>query len=267
MEGAKLAAIKQWTLDPCGPRVDGERGTREYFGNLVASRHAYAGWMDELYETAQAGRVLDIGCGQGIDLFGFARAEAASVTGVDLTPAHVSLATRHMASMAIDADIALGDAEALPFPDGSFDLVSSNGVLHHTPDTVQALREARRVLARGGLAQAVLYNKSSLHYWSHQVFYWGLIRGHLFRDGTMDNVLSRTVEYGTADARPLVKVYTPRQARELMKSAGFVEVRTRVRQLLWRDSFLAVPLKRFPGALDTIGHYVGWYVVVTGRKT
>src|SRR5947207_3392306 len=84
--------------------------------------------------------VLDVGCGQGIDLAGYAMA-GGRPTGVDLTPRHVELARAHPAAMGLEGEVVVGDAEALPFVDESFDRVSSNGVLHHTPDMPAALRE------------------------------------------------------------------------------------------------------------------------------
>ena len=52
--------------------------------------------------------------------------------------------------MDLEGTVIEGDAERLPFEDASFDRVSSNGVLHHTPDMSAALREIRRVLRPGG---------------------------------------------------------------------------------------------------------------------
>ena len=69
----------------------------------------------------------------------------------------------------------LGDAERLPFEDASFDRVSSNGVLHHTPDMLGSLREIRRVLRPGGRATIIVYNRNSLHYWLHQVAVHGVL--------------------------------------------------------------------------------------------
>jgi ubiquinone/menaquinone biosynthesis C-methylase UbiE len=265
LEAEKAAAIEQWTHDPCGPEVEGAPGTREFFLRLVSGRRQYAPWMDELYETAAGKDVLDIGCGQGIDLYRFAEVGAKSVTGIDLTPEHVQLATSHLASVGVAAPIQEGDAEQLPFSDASFDLVSSNGVLHHTPDTQAAINEARRVLRPGGSAQIVLYNKSSLHYWTHQLLYCGVVRGRLLAEGSMGGVLSRSVERTSVGARPLVKVYTPREARAMLVAAGLEDVGVRVRQLRWRDSIFAVPLRPFPAALDAIGARAGWYVIATGR--
>ena len=55
--------------------------------------------------------VLDVGCGQGIDVARYAQA-GATATGVDLTPRHVELARAHLAALGLDATIELGDAES-----------------------------------------------------------------------------------------------------------------------------------------------------------
>src|SRR5688572_20100214 len=93
MQDAKQAAITQWTSDPCGPDTEAGAGTRAYFEQLHAGRHSYAPWMNAAlgYEHTDGLDVLDVGCGQGIDLARYARA-GARVAGVDLTPRHVELA-------------------------------------------------------------------------------------------------------------------------------------------------------------------------------
>ena len=149
IEDAKRAAVEQWTADPCGSNAaEGEPGSRSYFEDLLRARFEYGPWMPESlgYDETKGLRVLDVGCGQGIDVYRYALA-GARATGIDLTPRHVELSRAHLEAMGLEAEIVQGDAEALPFPDASFDRVSSNGVLHHTPDMPAALREIRRVLA------------------------------------------------------------------------------------------------------------------------
>lgn len=270
----KLAAVQCWTNDPCGWIVsEGELGTRDYFEKLLEGRAAYAPWMaDELgYQDAKGLRVLDVGCGQGIDVANFARA-GASVTGIDLTPRHVDLAQRHLKALGLEGDIVEGDAERLPFPDGSFDRVTSNGVLHHTPHIEAALAEIRRVLEPGGEARIILYNRHSFHYWLTQVLYSGILRGGLLQERSINRLLSRNVEYSRIGARPLVRVYSQREARTLLADAGFEQVSSNKRHFQAADTpFTFVLAKRIrplndPRLLDRLGRIGGWYVIVRGQR-
>jgi ubiquinone/menaquinone biosynthesis C-methylase UbiE len=273
-EDYKQAAIDQWTADPCGAsEVDSAPGTREYFERLLAARADYAPWMADAvdYRGSAGLDVLDVGCGQGIDVAQYAMAGATS-TGVDLTPRHVDLARAHLAAMGLNANIVRGDAETLPFPDTSFDRVSSNGVLHHTPDLPAALAEIRRVLRPGGESRIIVYNRSSLHYWLQQVVWQGIVERQLLEERSMAGVLSRGVEVSSVGARPLVRVYSPRQMRRLLTSAGFTSVATTVRHFDAGDTFLTAALARRWSALrrddvlNRIGRVAGWYVVAAGMR-
>jgi ubiquinone/menaquinone biosynthesis C-methylase UbiE len=268
----KRAAVEQWTADPCGStEVDEQPGTASYFRQLLAMRAEYGPWMAASLDYAGARDldVLDVGCGQGIDLAQYALA-GARATGVDLTPRHVELARAHVAAIGLHADVVQGDAEQLPFADATFDRVSSNGVLHHTPDMPAALREIRRVLRPGGELRAIVYNTLSLHYLFNQIIFVGLISGGLRREGSMAGVLSANVERSSIGARPLVRVYTPRAVRAALRDAGFSSVRTSVRHFHPGDAFPYDWLARRVAALrdqrllDRIGRLAGWYVVGYG---
>ncbi|MGH3072154.1 MAG: class I SAM-dependent methyltransferase [Gaiellaceae bacterium] len=270
----KAAAVEQWTADPCGSSIaEGEPGSRTYFENLVRGRFEYGPWMPEAlgYDETRGLRVLDVGCGQGIDVYRYAVA-GATATGIDLTPRHVELAQAHLEAMGLAANVVQGDAEQLPFADASFDRVSSNGVLHHTPDMPAALREIRRVLAPGGEARVIVYNRNSFHYWLTQVLYEGVLKGGLVKERSMAGVLSRGVEYSSIGARPLVRVYSPRQLRRLMAGAGFDGVHVAVRHFQPTDTPVTYVLRRWvralenPRVLDRIGRVGGWYLVATGTK-
>jgi ubiquinone/menaquinone biosynthesis C-methylase UbiE len=217
-------------------------------------------------------RVLDVGCGQGIDLMRYASA-GAHATGIDLTPRHVMLARQHLAAMELDVAVLSGDAESMPFAAESFERVSSNGVLHHTPDMPAALREIRRVLVPGGEARVIVYNRNSFHYWLAQVLMQGLLQHQLLEERSMAGVLSRNIEQTSIGARPLVRVYSPRQLHRMLAAAGFVGVRTAVRHFDVGDTpftaWAAARLGWLPSqaTLDRIGRIGGWYVIGSGAGT
>ncbi|HEY7637601.1 MAG TPA: class I SAM-dependent methyltransferase [Gemmatimonadales bacterium] len=93
-------------------------------------------------------RVLDLGCGTGLLLSRLLdRNPNIDVTGVDLSPAMVAQARRRLPA---GVRLEVADAEALPFPAGSFELVVSVSSFHFWPAPGRALTEIRRVLRPGG---------------------------------------------------------------------------------------------------------------------
>jgi ubiquinone/menaquinone biosynthesis C-methylase UbiE len=155
-----------WQAHPCGTKFsDAEIGTREFFERVEAHRYTKEWHIPEAanFAAARGLRVLEIGCGLGTDGAQFALA-GANYIGVDLTEASVELARKKFESSGLRGEFRVADAEKLDFADDSFDLVYSHGVLHHTPDTKQAVREIHRVLKPGGRAIVMLYHRGSYNY-------------------------------------------------------------------------------------------------------
>ncbi len=103
---------------------------------------------------ARGGRILDVGTGPGRIAITLGQADpAASIVGVDLAESMLALARSHIDAAGLSRRITcvVGDAKALPWPDGYFDAVISNTILHHIPDPVPALAEIARLTAPGGI--------------------------------------------------------------------------------------------------------------------
>jgi arsenite methyltransferase len=101
-------------------------------------------------------RVLDIGSGAGFDSLIAARmvGPSGSVLGIDMTPAMRAKAERHAAEANLtNVTFRAGYMEELPVPDGSIDVVISNGVINLTTDKLAVMREVYRVLRPGGRFQ------------------------------------------------------------------------------------------------------------------
>ena len=101
-------------------------------------------------------RVLDLGSGAGTDSLVAAQMVGASgqVTGIDMTPEMLERARRSAEAMgAVNVEFVEGEVETLPFPDESFDVVISNGVIDLVPDKDAVFREIFRVLDPGGRIQ------------------------------------------------------------------------------------------------------------------
>lgn len=155
-----------WQANPCGVKfAEAELGTRRFYELVEAHRYATEWHIPSAADFARArgSKVLEIGCGLGTDGAQFAKA-GADYTGVDLTEAAVELTRRRFELFDLPGKFQTADAENLDFPDESFDLVYSHGVLHHTPDIAKAIREVHRVLRPGGRAIVMLYHRNSYNY-------------------------------------------------------------------------------------------------------
>jgi demethylmenaquinone methyltransferase/2-methoxy-6-polyprenyl-1,4-benzoquinol methylase len=122
-------------------------------------------WKRRLIQLAALGpadRVLDLACGTGDLAFG-AAPHVSRAVGLDLTFRMVQLAARRSpagpASAAPAPRFLTGDMLALPFPDGSFDVVTTGYGLRNVPDLDVALLEIRRVLAPGGRLLSLDFNR------------------------------------------------------------------------------------------------------------
>ena len=102
-------------------------------------------------------RVLEVGCGEG-RLTALVAAqmvgEHGHVTGIDMTPEMLAKARAAAAEMdAANVEFVESEAEQIPFPDASFDVVISNGVVDLIPDKDAVFAEIFRVLTPGGRIQ------------------------------------------------------------------------------------------------------------------
>jgi len=263
----KLRAREQWGQDPCGAENDREHelGTREFFDQIERHRYQeYAAWMPRLmeFEKFRGARLLEIGCGMGSDLLQFARG-GARCTGIDLTPRSIEITRHRFRLYGANAQFMISDGERLPFRTESFEVVYSNGVLHHTPDTAGAIREVHRVLRPGGIAKVMLYHRNSLNYWVEIVLRRGILGFEFLRGRSAEEIMSRVIEFSDHDARPLVKVYSRKQARELFSM--FKDVRVDVEQLMRAELRFLSPLVS-DERLDRLRKRIGWNVIITAVK-
>jgi 2-polyprenyl-3-methyl-5-hydroxy-6-metoxy-1,4-benzoquinol methylase len=263
----KERAREQWSHDPAGAIYGREHefGTREFFDAVERHRYTeYAPWMPEVmgFNEFAGARLLEVGCGMGTDLLQFARG-GAKVTGVDLTPRSIEISRQHLSVYGEGGDFAISDCETLAFADESFDVVYSNGVLHHTPDTAAAVREVHRVLRAGGQARVMLYHRGSLGYWGEIIVGHGILRGELLRGNSPADIMSKYVEFNQGGGNPLVKVYSRREARQLFSM--FREVKVQVEQLT-RPEFYFLGRIIPEGVFRRLQQSIGWNVIISARK-
>ena len=154
--------------------------------------------------------------GLGADHQRFAAA-GAKLTGIDLTERAVTHARRRLALFGCTSELSTGDAESLRFASGSFDVVYSWGVIHHSPDTPRAVAEIHRVLRPGGVAKVMIY-----HTWS-LVGYMLWVRYALLR---LRPWMSLAQIYARYLESPGTKAYSVREARRLFAAFADVQIET-----------------------------------------
>jgi ubiquinone/menaquinone biosynthesis C-methylase UbiE len=179
----KKRTAEYWNRRACGTGVTQEdRFSRGYFDEIEGYRYRVE---PEIFSFAQftryhGKRVLEVGVGAGTDFLQWVRA-GAEAYGVDLTEEAVEHVRRRLAVYGLSArEVRRADAEALPYPDDSFDVAYSWGVIHHTPDTRKALAELIRCTVPGGRIKLMLYNRRSYSTFYKYLFF-GLLRGRPFR--------------------------------------------------------------------------------------
>ncbi len=186
-------------------------------------------------------KVLEIGCGTGVDAQRFVMAKA-HYTGIDLTHKAI-LSTK--AKIGSHGRLEVMNAESMDFPDNYFDLIYSWGVIHHAINPKNVINEAYRVLKPGGLINTMLYGKPSFRYFEIMVLrrlLWHL-RYYKYRE---------------------LRQQTPRPTKE--------------QWLSWNTDNIGCPLSRVYTKADAIAllskfniagswsRNKGWFRILVGRK-
>jgi SAM-dependent methyltransferase len=282
-----------WQANPCGTKfAEAAPGTRRFY-ELVEDHRYQKEWhipQAAGFAGAQGLKVLEIGCGLGTDGAKFAAA-GADYTGVDLTEAAIELARRRFELFDLRGRFQTADAEQLDFADGSFDLVYSHGVLHHTPDTQRAVREVHRVLRPGGRAVVMLYHRDSYNYRVNisvlrragaKLLRWepGVSLVHRLTGEPLESLRQHAAQlrndrasYLTPEeflsqntdgaGNPLARVYSRGEARELFKDFAEVELRTYFLNKRWLP-LVGSMLSR--SAESRLASRWGWHLWIYAKK-
>jgi ubiquinone/menaquinone biosynthesis C-methylase UbiE len=217
---------------------------------------AIAGWPDKPYGTA-----LEVGSGTGFFLLNLMLAGVATKgVATDISPGMVDVALRNASNLGLDVTGAVADAETIPYPDSSVDLVIGHAVLHHIPDVEQALRECLRVLKPGGRfvfageptkhGDLVARKLSQLTWWAatHVTKLPGLT-GWRRPQAELDESSQAAALEAVVD----LHTFAPDDLRRLAIVAGAVDVEVRTEELT--ASWLGWPVRTFECAVpkDKLG--------------
>jgi SAM-dependent methyltransferase len=281
-----------WQAHPCGTKfADAQPGSRAFYELVEQHRYEKEWHIPDAagFNQAKNLRVLEVGCGLGTDGAQFAKA-GADYTGIDLTEAAVDLARRRFELFNLRGTFRVADAEKLDFPDNSFDLVYSHGVLHHTPDTAGAIREIHRVLRPGGRALVMLYHRDSYNYRVNismlrragvHLLRWdsGFKLVHLLTGEPEDalreharRLRSERAYLGPKEflnqntdgvGNPLARVYSRKEARELFKDFSNIELRI----YFFNKKWLPILGRVLPRSLEArLASRWGWHLWIYATK-
>lgn len=146
---------------------DDTKAARKYARNHGALAHKLGRRFTRTLKESgfEAGRILDAGCGPGGTVLELAAAfPKAEAVGADLSAPLLEMAQANAEAGSMTGRVSFvhGDVQALPFADGSFDVVVSVNVLHVVSDPVAMLKECRRVLSADGLMLHATLRRSLL---------------------------------------------------------------------------------------------------------
>jgi len=247
-----------WEANPlCAEFIPYEPGTPEFFREH--DRLRFESEPPEIqrrfYEWDQHSgkRILDVGCGIGYVAALYAKG-GAKVTAVDITEKGVEITKKRLAYLGLSGEVQVANAEELPFPNDSFDVVTSFGVLHHTPDTAKALREVLRVLKPGGTTYLMFYHRNSFAY---RVLFPAK---RLLQSSWRGKSAQDQVNAVDGAANPLGKVYTRQEITALLP--GFMAFRFSTWELNFHHAGkIPKPLR------DFMASRWGWFLYVRATKT
>jgi SAM-dependent methyltransferase len=157
--------LSYWNRRPCNIRHSTKDvGSREYFDEVEARKYFVEPHIPAFAQFPRwAGKqVLEIGCGLGTDAVNFSR-HGAAYTGVELSDVSLALARKRFEVFGLPGTFLCHNAEALDrvLPNGTFDLVYSFGVIHHTPNPRAVIEGARKLIRPDGELRIMLYARHS----------------------------------------------------------------------------------------------------------
>lgn len=197
-----------WNRRPCNLRHSSkEVGTREYFDEVEQRKYFVEPHIPGFaeFERWKGKKVLEVGCGLGTDAANFARA-GADYTAIELSEVSIDLAKKRFDVFGLKGNFVLTKGEALSdfFAENTFDLVYSFGVIHHTPDPKQIVRQMRKVIKPDGELRLMVYAKNS---WK-------------------DAMIEAGFDQPEAQSGcPVAFTYTPEEAQDLLKGFKITDLR------------------------------------------
>ena len=223
-----------WTFKdlPNPPHYQVRRAMRYALQDYMIDAIGFCNWKGK--------KVLEVGCGSGIDAAEFARF-GADVSAIDSSELAIVETRKIFQGQNLKGAIKLASALALPFEDESFDLVYSFGVLHHIREVGAALAEIRRVLKEGGQFISMWYNRDSILY-GYSISYLRL-------------------EFERAPGVPHARAYSKYEVDELLEKTKF-----KVDSIRAHFNVIDLPQERKVKLGLSDEYALGWHLIAKARK-
>jgi ubiquinone/menaquinone biosynthesis C-methylase UbiE len=279
-----------WDSKPCGSEQSKLAPiSRDYFREIEQERYTHQRHVKRLLSNIswRGKNVLEVGTGVGTDARHII-SEGGIYTGINVDRGSTDMTAKALEVYAMPGKVRKCSATAMDFPDSSFDVVYSFGVLHHIPDVDRAVDEIHRVLKPGGDVLVMVYNKTSINYYVEIMFLRKLVRRVLVLPGAVpflaqlgfpEDKLRRHLELYRSSRtmtqqewlsrntdgpeNPFSKVYSATEAANLFRRFEVISNET-----YYFDPRHWGPIGRLlPRAgVDYLGRRLGWHRIIRARK-
>ncbi|WP_435166711.1 class I SAM-dependent methyltransferase [Candidatus Pelagibacter bacterium nBUS_28] len=184
-----------------------------------------------LYKKDEKFKILDLGCGIGFWLIEFKKRGYKNLYAVDLSKEAIKLTKKRLNFYNYKANLSIQNAENLNFENEMFDHVNCQGVIHHTPNTIQCVSEINRILKPNGTANiSVYYKKFIIRNWkilrflSWPLFLFGIKfkgrgRESIFKKKNINKIVR--LYYGKDN--PIGKVFSKRDFIKMLEKYFIID--------------------------------------------
>ena len=223
-------------------------------------RYGINHYMHKFYpfENCKNKKILEIGCGGGIDSMEYSR-NGGDVWATDLTDEAVKFTKGRIERNDFkNIKVEKVSVKDVPYEDNFFDVVHVFGILHHITDVDVGVKEILRVLKPGGSVYAMFYNKNSLLYYHSIMYLRGVVDGEFERGLTEEDLVSKYSEAETGC--PYTKIYTEDSVEKLFYDNGFGKVETQI------DSPHIDTLEERKVEIKNLPRNLGWHISTKATK-